>query len=90
MVILYKGQHGFRPGYSCKSQSEFARTFLILLDERARTDAIMIDFTEAFDLVLHDQQITKISASGVDMRAGSSQVIHRDSELQGNYTWKSQ
>jgi hypothetical protein len=29
---------------------------------------MMIDFTVAFNLALHDQQITKISASGVDMR----------------------
>jgi len=28
----------------------------------------MIDFIEAFDLVLHDQQITKIAALGLDMR----------------------
>jgi hypothetical protein len=38
------------------------------LDETARTDTIMIDYTEAFDLVLHDRQITKISTSEVDTR----------------------
>ena len=67
MEQLYKGKHGFRQCYSCKSQTEFVRTFLILW-MRARTDAIMTDFTEAFDLVLHDWQITKTAASGVDKR----------------------
>jgi hypothetical protein len=38
------------------------------LDERARTNSIMIDFRGAFNLVLHNQQITKILASGMDMR----------------------
>jgi hypothetical protein len=47
---LYKGQHGFRLGYSCKSQRvRVLQDFSDSLYKRARTEAIMTDFTEAFD-----------------------------------------
>ena len=38
------------------------------LDERVGIDAIVIDFSEAFDLVPHDRLLTKLAASGVDSR----------------------
>jgi len=38
------------------------------LDEGVRTDAIIIDFSKAFDLVPHDRQLTKIAATGMDLR----------------------
>ena len=38
------------------------------LDEGVRTDAIIIDFSKAFDLVPHDSFLTKIEATGVDLR----------------------
>ena len=38
------------------------------LDEGVRTDTIIIDFSEAFDLVPHDRQLTKIAATGMDLR----------------------
>jgi hypothetical protein len=63
---LYEGQHGFRPGYSCESQ--FVTIFQDItdsIDEGGRTDAIGIDFSEAFDLVPHDRLLTKISEKGV-------------------------
>jgi len=65
---LYEGQHGFRPGYSCKSQVVMVcQDIADSLDEGFRTDAIIIDFSKAFDLVTHDRLLTKIAATGVDL-----------------------
>jgi hypothetical protein len=36
------------------------------MDNGSRIDAIVIDFSKAFDLVPHDRLLTKIAASGVD------------------------
>jgi hypothetical protein len=67
---LYEGQHGFRPGYSCESQIiTVCQDISDALHEGARLDAIIIDFSKAFDLVLHDRLFRKIAASGVDSRA---------------------
>jgi hypothetical protein len=38
------------------------------LDEGVRTDAIVIDFSKAFDLVPHDRLLMKIAETGVDLR----------------------
>jgi hypothetical protein len=38
------------------------------MDEGGRTDAIVIDFSKAFDLVPHDRLLTKISETGVEWR----------------------
>jgi len=68
---LYEGQHGFRPGYSCESQLvTVCQDITDSLDERVRTDAIITDFSKAFDLVPHDRLLTKIAATGVDLRVG--------------------
>jgi hypothetical protein len=51
---LFKGQHGFRPGYSCESQIiTVCRDIADSLDSGSRIDAIIIDFSKAFDLVPH-------------------------------------
>jgi hypothetical protein len=64
---FYQGQHGFRPGYSCESQTlTVCQDIADSLDEGERLDAIIIDFSKAFDLVPHDRLLTKIMASGVD------------------------
>jgi len=66
---LYEGQHGFRPGYSCESQIiTVCQDISDSLDEATRLDAIIIDFSKAFDLVPHDRLLKKIAASGVDSR----------------------
>jgi hypothetical protein len=63
---LYKGQHGFRPGYSCESQViTDCQNTADSLDNEDRIDAIVIDFSKAFDLVPHDQLLMKIANSGV-------------------------
>jgi hypothetical protein len=66
---LFEGRHGFRPGYSCESQVITVRQDIAeSLDNGGRLDAIITDFSKAFDLVPHDRPLTKIAASGVDSR----------------------
>ena len=51
---LYEGQHGFRPGYSCESQViTVCQDIADMLDNGGRMDAIIVDFSKAFDLVPH-------------------------------------
>jgi len=67
---LYEGQHGFRPGYSCESQAlTVCQDTVHSLEVGVRTDAIkIIDFSKAFDLDPHYGLLTKIAATGVDLR----------------------
>ena len=66
---LYEGQHGFRPGYSCESQViKLCQDIADSLDNGDRIDAIVVDFSKAFDLVPHGRLLTKIANSGVDAR----------------------
>ena len=52
---LYEGQHGFRPGYSSESRIiTVCNDISDSLDEAIRLDAIIIDFSKAFDLVPHE------------------------------------
>ena len=68
-VWLYEGQHGFRAGYSCKSQVVMGHQNIAdSLDKGLRIDAIIIDFSKAFNLVPHDRLLTKIVATRVDLR----------------------
>jgi hypothetical protein len=61
--------HGFRPGYSCESQVvTVCQDIANSLDEGVRSEAIMPVFLKVFDLVPHDRLITKIAATGVDLR----------------------
>jgi hypothetical protein len=60
-------QHGFRPGYPCESQViTVCKDTAHSQDNGGRTDAVVIDFSKAFDLAPHDRMLTKIAASGVD------------------------
>jgi hypothetical protein len=66
---LYEGQHGSRPGYSCESQViTGCQDIADSLDNGDRIDAIIIDFSKAFDLVPHGRLLTKIANSAVDSR----------------------
>jgi hypothetical protein len=44
------------------------------LDETVRTDAIVIDFSEAFEFVPHDRLLTKISETGIDVSHAEYQM----------------
>jgi hypothetical protein len=66
---LCKGQHGFRPGYSCESRLlTICQGIANSLEEGGRTDAIVIDFSKAFDPVPHYRLLTDISETGVELR----------------------
>ena len=75
---LYEGRHGFRPGYSCEGQVlTVCQDIADSLDEGVGIDAIIIDFSKAFDLVLHYRLLTKLAASGVYSRLVVwLQVVH--------------
>jgi hypothetical protein len=54
---------------SCESQViTVCQDIADSLDNRGRIDAIIINFSKAFDLVPHDRLLTKIAISGVDSR----------------------
>ena len=64
---LCEGQHVFRPGYSCESQAiTICQDIADSLDNGDKIDAIIVDFSKAFDLVPHGRMLPKISNSGVD------------------------
>ena len=66
---LYECQHGFRQGYSCESQvTTVCQDIADSLDEGVDIDAIILDFSKAFDLVPHGRLLTKLAASGVVSR----------------------
>jgi hypothetical protein len=64
---IYDGEHWYRPGYSCESHLSvpghrglFGRAVCI--------EAIVINFSKAFDLIPHERLLMKLTASGVDSR----------------------
>jgi len=66
---LYEGQHGFRQGYWCKSQ--VITVYQDIADSMVNGDkfhAIVIDFSNIFDLVPHDRLLMKIAISDVGSR----------------------
>jgi hypothetical protein len=66
---LYEGQHVFRPGYWCGSLVIAAcQDIADSLDNGDRVDAIVVDFSKAFDLVPHGRLFTKTANSGVDSK----------------------
>jgi sarcosine oxidase/L-pipecolate oxidase len=68
---LYEGQHGFRPGYLCKSQIiTICRDIPASLDEATRLNAIIIDFSKAFHLVPHDRLLKKNCSLGCGFTGG--------------------
>jgi len=65
--LVIQEQHVFRPGYSCESQIiTVCQDIPDSLDEAARLEAIIVDFSKVFDLVPHDRLLKEIGASGVD------------------------
>jgi len=66
---LYEGQHEFRPGYSCESQViTVCQDVADSLNNGDKIDAIVVDFSKAFDLVPQGRSLSKIANSVVDSR----------------------
>jgi len=66
---LYDGQNGFRSGYSCESQViAVCQDTADSLDNGDKIDAIIVDFSKAFDLVTYGRLLNKIANSTVDSK----------------------
>ena len=66
---LYEGQHGFKPGYSCESQViTVYQDIGDSLDNGDSINAIIVDFSNAFDLLPYGRLLAKIANSGADSR----------------------
>ncbi len=64
--ILTNIQHGFRSGYSCKTQ--LINTYQDLyqaLDNNIQTDIAILDFSKAFDVVPHKRLMHKLHHYGI-------------------------
>ena len=89
--MAVRGQHGFRPGYSCESQViTVCQDIADSLDNGDKIDAIIVDFSKAFDLVPRGRLLTKIAKSGLDSRVvlwirelllGSTQIVRVGGQL---------
>ena len=66
---LHNCQHGFRGGYSCESQLvTVCQDLADGIDSNSQVDAVIIDFSRAFDVVPHDILLVKLQSPGVDFR----------------------
>jgi len=58
--------HGFRPDFSCQSQLMLlVDDILIDTDSHHQVDLIMLDFSKAFDTVLHNNLLLKLAHYGM-------------------------
>ena len=59
-------QHGFQSGLSCESQLiETVHDWMMALDNKTPTDAILLDFAKAFDKVPHKRLLSKLTSYGI-------------------------
>lgn len=66
---LFKNQHGFRKEYSCESSiTVFTQELAEYVDKGIQVDAILLDFSKAFDVVPHNRLIDKFSGMNLDHR----------------------
>ena len=64
--ILSPAQHGFRKGLSCESQLLVTTHDLTsALDQGKQVDAIVLDFSKAFDMVPHNRLLSKLQHYGI-------------------------
>ena len=64
--LLFKHQHGFRPGRSCNSQLlETINNWTMSIERRTPVDAIYLDFKKAFDSVPHQRLLRNVEGYGI-------------------------
>ena len=64
--LLYNFQHGFREKRSCETQLlEFTSDIFKNLQSGQQTDAIVMDFSKAFDRVSHNRLLYKLEMMGI-------------------------
>ena len=64
--ILTDAQHGFRQKKSCETQLiTTIRDFAESINDKDQTDAILLDFSKAFDKVDHKLLLSKLSSYGI-------------------------
>ena len=65
--IITPLQHGFRAGFSCETQLIMAvHDWASTLNTKGQVDAIMLDFSKAFDKVSHTKLIHKLQFYGIN------------------------
>ena len=64
--ILFDMQHGFRKSRSCESQLILTIQDLAKgIDDKAQIDAVLLDFSQAFDKVPHNRLVSKLHYYGI-------------------------
>ena len=67
--LLADAQHGFRAKRSCESQLVVTHhTILSMIDTGKPVDAIVLDFSKAFDKVSHPKLIMKLNKIGINRK----------------------
>ncbi len=70
--ILYKLQHGFQDRHSCETQLlGFQADTLRSMADGKQTDAILLDFSKAFDKLSHRKVVAKMKFYGVRGRTNT-------------------
>jgi len=59
-------QHGFMKGRSCLTSLIFYDQVTHLVDEGKAVDVVHLDFSKAFDTILHSFLLEKLAAHGLD------------------------
>ena len=68
--ILYDFQHGFHSSRSCETPLiSFIKDLAQSADKNIQTDIIIMDFTKAFEKVLHRHLLYKLTYYGVNNNA---------------------
>ena len=64
--IINKKQHGFISNHStCTNLLECTHDWLVTLNSSKMTDAVYIDFSRAFDSIVHTKLINKLENYGI-------------------------
>ena len=68
--VIKPSQHGFRSGRSCLTNLlEYLEYVTTQIDNRQPVDCVYLDFSKAFDKVLHQRLLVKLKTMGIDGKA---------------------